>query len=159
MRSALTFRLLAAPLSKKTLRAFRRDAGWAAGDGDTLDAQHPRGRVQWVTVEHGKDTIGIARLEMAPPEFCYLADLIILSAHHGEGVGHWFLQNIERYCAQAGIRRLLLQPVDKSKGFYEKMQFVADPYVASFLKKELNPFQRRVFAHRADAGSRVPSQV
>ena len=147
MQLSLIFRPLATPPCKKTLRAFRKDAGWAAGKSTAVEGQHPRGRVQWVAVERGKNTVGIARLEMAPPEFCYLSDLIILSAHHGEGVGHWFMKNIERYCAQFGIRRLLLQPVDNSKGFYEKMHFVSDPYVVSFLKKELNPFQRKVFAY------------
>lgn len=149
MQLQLTFRPLPAPLSKKTLRAFRKDAGWAADTNETLENQHPRGKVQWVTVDSGKNTVGIARLEMAPPEFCYLSDLIILSAHHGEGVGQWFMKHIEQYCAQSGIRRLLLQAFGDTQGFYEKMHFVADPYVASFLKKEINPFQRKVFAHKA----------
>jgi GNAT superfamily N-acetyltransferase len=153
MQSSLIFRPLAAPVSPKTLRAFRKDADWAPGNGDALTDQHPRGRVQWVTVESGKSTLGIARLELAPPEFCYLSELIILRVHHGKGVGQWFLKNIEQYCAQFGVRRLLLETVDSSRGFYEKMQFVSDPHVAGFLKKEINPFQRKVFAHQASPAS------
>jgi GNAT superfamily N-acetyltransferase len=146
MELQLTFRPLAVPLGKKTLRAFRQDAGWAAGDGNASSGTHPRGKVQWVTVDCGKKMIGIARLELAPPEFCYLSDLIISSTYRGRGVGDWFMKNIERYCAQFGIPRLLLEPLEDTKGFYEKMHFVADPYVATFLKKDINPFQRKMFA-------------
>lgn len=128
------------------MRAFRKDAGWATGDSKASSGNHPRGRVQWVSVDCGKKMIGIARLELAPPEFCYLSDLIISPAYQGQGVGHWFLKNIERYCAQFGIPRLLLEPAEDTKAFYEKMHFVADPYVATFLKKDINPFQRKMFA-------------
>lgn len=141
----LTFRPLAAPLSKKALRAFHQDAGWA--DADVSSGEHPHGKVQWVTVECGKKTIGIARLELAPPEFCYVGDLIISRAYHGQGVGQWFVKNIERYCAQFGIPRLLLRPLEGTQGFYAKQHFIPDPYVASFLKKEINPFQRKMLAH------------
>ena len=147
MELPLIFRPLAVPLSKKALLAFRKDAGWVPGAGDALSSKHPRGKVQWVTVDCGKKMIGIARLELAPPEFCYLSDLIISSAYRGQGVGDWFMKNIERYCLQSGIPRVLLQPVEDTKGFYKKMHFVADPYVPTFLKKDINPFQRKVFAY------------
>lgn len=149
MEPPLTFRPLAVPLGKKSLHAFRKDAGWDTGDRKALNGKYSRGKVQWVTVDCGKKMIGIARLELAPPEFCYLSDLIISSAYRGQGVGDWFMKNIERYCAQFGIPRLLLEPLEGSKGFYEKMHFVADPYVATFLKKDINPFQRKIFASSA----------
>jgi GNAT superfamily N-acetyltransferase len=145
MNLPLTFRQLAVPLSGKALRAFRKDAGWA--DVDAATGEPPQGKVQWVTVESGKKTIGIARLELAPPEFCYVADLIILRTHHGQGVGQWFVKHIERYCAQFGIPRLLLRPLEGTQGFYEKQHFVPDPYVAPYLKKEINPFQRKMLVH------------
>jgi GNAT superfamily N-acetyltransferase len=146
MDLALTFRPLAAPLSRKALIAFRKDAGWATLDGEASTGKNPNSKVQWVSVECGKKMIGIARLELAPPEFCYLSDMIITQTWHGKGVGQWFLKNIERYCAQFGVPRLLLLPHEGTQGFYEKQHFVADPYVVPFLKKEINPFQRRMFA-------------
>ncbi len=147
MNLTLIFRPLAVPLSNKALRAFRKDAGWAADDGDAAADGPPNGKVQWVTVECGKKTIGIARLELAPPQFCYVGDLIIARAFHGQGVGQWFVKNIERYCTQFGIPRLLLRPLEGTQGFYEKQHFVPDPFVAPFLKKEINPFQRKILAY------------
>jgi GNAT superfamily N-acetyltransferase len=144
MSPALTFRPLAKPPTK-LLRTLRRDAGWpAVAPGDHAQP-NPLGRVQWVSVEMAKAAIGIARLELAPPEFCFVADLIIASQHRGHGVGRWFLQHIEQYCAGQGIRRLLLQPAPETTGFYAALQFAPDPRVPGFLKKELNPFQRRMF--------------
>jgi GNAT superfamily N-acetyltransferase len=144
MSSSLVFRPLPAPPSDKTLRAFRKDAGWPANEGESAGGKQAQGKVQWVTVDSGKKMIGIARLELAPPQFCYVSDLIVSSAYRGKGVGDWFMKNIERYCVQFGIPRMLLQPREGTNGFYEKMQFVADPYVGNFLKKELNPFQRKM---------------
>ncbi|MFC0131472.1 GNAT family N-acetyltransferase [Massilia eurypsychrophila] len=142
----LVFRPLPAPLSKKTIQAFRKDAGWPPG-GDAPGGSKPtHGKVQWVTVDCRNKMIGIARLELAPPQFCYLSDLIISSAYRRKGVGDWFMKNIERYCLQFGVPRLLLEPRDGTREFYEKMHFVADPYVGGFLKKDLNPFQRRTLA-------------
>lgn len=144
MSLALTFRPLAKPPAK-LLHTMRRDAGWPA-DNPTDHAQtHPMGRVQWVSVESAKATIAIARLELAPPEFCYVADLIVASKHRGQGVGRWFLQQIEQYCVSTGIHRLLLQAAPGTETFYATLQFAPDPRAPGFLKKNLNPFQRKMF--------------
>ncbi|MGJ7918278.1 GNAT family N-acetyltransferase [Massilia sp. LXY-6] len=145
MQLSLVFRPLSAPLPDKVLLAFRKDAGWSNRDTSAaVTAGQPGGLVQWVTVESGKKRVGIARLELAPPQFCFVSDLIVLSAHRGRGVGEWFMKQIEQHCAGLGIPRVLLQPMDDNRGFYEKLAFVADPLVAGFLKKELRPLQRRM---------------
>ncbi len=145
MDTQVVFRALAVPVSKKVLHAFRRDAGWPVGDSKALGgSENSHGKVQWVTAERGKKTIGIARLELAPPQFCYLSDLIISSAYRGQGVGNLFMKYIEQYCSQFGIPRVLLKAHEDTKGFYEKMNFVPDPNAATFLKKEINPFHRKI---------------
>jgi GNAT superfamily N-acetyltransferase len=144
MQSSLTFRPLSAPLSDKILLAFRKDAGWSNRDTADLGRVGRAGStVQWVTVEAGKRRIGIARLELAPPQFCYVSDLIVLSSHRGHGVGEWFMKQIEQHCIALGIPRVLLQPLGGNRGFYDKLNFTDDPLVAGFLKKELQP-QRRM---------------
>ncbi|WP_426174992.1 GNAT family N-acetyltransferase [Massilia sp. TWR1-2-2] len=142
----LVFRPLLAPLSKKALQAFRKDAGWPPVGDEPGGSKPTPGRVQWVTVDCCNKMVGIARLEMAPPQFCYVSDLIISDAYRRKGVGDWFMKSIERYCIQFGVPRLLLEPREGTRGFYEKMHFVADPYVGGFLKKDLNPFRLRTFA-------------
>jgi GNAT superfamily N-acetyltransferase len=144
MQSSLVFRALSAPLSDKILLAFRKDAGWSNRDtADLANAGRPGSMVQWVTVEAGKRRIGIARLELAPPQLCFVSDLIVLSSHRGHGVGEWFMKQIEQHCLACGIPRVLLQPMDDNRAFYEKLNFIDDPLVAGFLKKEIRP-QRRM---------------
>lgn len=146
MQSSIVFQLLPGPIPPKTLLAFRKDAGWS-NDELAEKSFHPASRVQWVTVQTGSRTIGIARLELAPPQFCFVSDLIVSSKHRGRGLGVWFMQQIERHCLAQGIPRVLLQPTQASQGFYEKLSFVSDPLVAGFLKKDINPLRRRLPAH------------
>lgn len=109
-------------------------------------------RLQWVCVEADKVKIGIARLELAPPEFCYLSDLVIKSKYREKGIGRWFVRNIETYCAGFGMRRVLLMPETGSLPFYAALSFVPDPFVPGVLKKDINPFQPKMFFVRNSQG-------
>jgi GNAT superfamily N-acetyltransferase len=145
MHPSFSFHALSAPLPDKVVLAFRKDAGWSNPDTSALGGTGgPGGLVQWVTVEAGKKRVAIARLELAPPQFGFVSDLIVLRAHRGRGVGEWLMKQIEQHCLLLGIPRVLLQPMDDNRGVYEKLDFVADPMVAGFLKKEIRPQQRRM---------------
>jgi len=145
MNQDLLFRPLKAPLSNKALLAWRKE-GALDGIMPPPTAQHARGKVQWVSVEANGKQIGVARLELAPPEFCFVSELIISSKFRGQGIGHWFMTRIEQYCLAAGIRRLLLEAGEGTESFYRSQSFVADPRLPHMLKKDINPFQRKVFA-------------
>ena len=145
MNPDLQFRPLKAPLSNKILLAWRKDAAMQ-GAMPQQRPQDARGKVQWVSVEASGKQIGVARLELAPPEFCFVSELIISSKFRGQGIGHWFMTRIEQYCLAAGIRRLLLEAGEGTDSFYKSQSFVADPHLPHMLKKDINPFQRRVFA-------------
>ena len=144
MIEELQFVPLKAPLPDKALLAYRKDAAWSSPLPKTA-AQDARGKVQWVSVEWKAKQIGIARLELAPPEFCYLSELIISSKFRGRGVGRWFMARIEQFCHAQGIRRLLLQAGDGTESFYKAQAFIADPLLPDLLKKDINPFQRKMF--------------
>ncbi|GJI89725.1 MULTISPECIES: GNAT family N-acetyltransferase [Duganella] len=143
MHEDLQFVPLKSPLSPKALSAFRKDADWP--DTPQPKAIDPRGKIVWVSVESNKKPIAIARLELAPPEFCYVADVIVSSKFRGRGVGHWFMQRIEQYCHGLGIRRLLLEAANGTESFYKSLAFMQDPFVPSMLKKDVNPLQRKMF--------------
>ena len=144
MIEELQFIPLKAPLCNKALLAYRKDAAWSSPLPNAT-ATDARGKVQWVSVEWKAKQIGIARLELAPPEFCYLSELIISSKLRGRGVGRWFMARIEQYCHAQGIRRLLLEAGDGTESFYKSQAFVADPLLPNLLKKDINPFQRKMF--------------
>jgi N-acetylglutamate synthase-like GNAT family acetyltransferase len=145
MTADLQFRPLKTALSNKQLVAWRKDA-----DMDGAMPQHKpqdaRGKVQWVSVEANGKQIGVARLELAPPEFCFVSELIISSKFRGQGIGHWFMTRIEQYCMGQGIRRLLLEAREGTGSFYKSQAFLSDPRLPHLLKKDINPFQRKVFS-------------
>ena len=143
MHEDLQFAPLKSPPSPKALSAYRKDADWP--DMPLPKKIDPRGRIVWVSVESHQKQIAIARLELAPPEFCYVADVIVSSKFRGRGVGHWFMQRIEQYCNGLGIRRLLLEAGNGTEAFYQSLAFVNDPLVPSMLKKDINPLQRKMF--------------
>jgi len=71
-----------ADIGHKTLHAFRKDAGWTNLDSAAHEgALSPGSQVQWATARRSGKVIGIARLELAPPQFCYVSDLIVLGAY------------------------------------------------------------------------------
>ncbi len=139
------FRVLTSPICKKSVRAFRREAGWSDGEpSDRLSAAtSPRGKVEWAVLEFDKQRVGIARMELASPQFCCISELIIATKYRSRGWGKLFVRQIEQYCAQQRIQRLLLQPADHLHGFYSSLYFIPDPLVAGFMKKEINPFQKK----------------
>lgn len=144
MQLNLTFFAMPAAPTAKALKAFRKDAGWSDTPDDALHgAFAPGSLVQWAAVLSGKKTIGIVRLELAPPQFCYLSELVILSEYRGHGVGEWFMEQIERFCLARGIGRVVLQAHGDARGFYDKLRFVADPLAAGFLKKDIDPLRRK----------------
>lgn len=141
----LRFAVLDGPIAPSVLKQFRKDAGWDHRNGaDTPRIPHPGGRVCWATVLMNGRTIAIARLELAPPQFCYVADFIVLENFRGRGVGQWFMHRIEGFCGAQGVPRLVLEPVEGSRPFYERLRFAADPLVRGFLRKDLRgPLLRR----------------
>jgi GNAT superfamily N-acetyltransferase len=144
MHASLTLHLLAALPSPKLLREFRKDAGWDEDTDAMRGGLMPGSEVKWATVQSGQKTVGIARLELARPQFCYVSELMILKAWRGRGIGEWFMKQIELHCFETGIPRVLLQPKNDARAFYEKLDFVADPMVAGFMKKDIAPQRRRM---------------
>ena len=153
MHSNLSFLAMPAAPTQKVLKAFLKDAFLTEVGDEALYCEFaPCSRVQWASVLSGKKTIGIVRLELAPPKFCYLSELVILGEYRGRGVGEWFMEQIERFCLARGVDRVVLQASDDSRGFYDKMRYQADPLAAGFLKKDINPLLRKPalpFAQRA----------
>ena len=140
------FTVHADPVPRKQLRRFRRDAGWAPDSPYAYSPCFASGIVRWATLSDDKSCIAIVRLELAPPQFCCISELIIASSHRHKGLGRYFIKQIEQYCAQHGIQRLLLQAVAEASGFYDALHFIPDPYVCGFLKREISPFQKKSVA-------------
>jgi GNAT superfamily N-acetyltransferase len=144
MHASLTLHLLPALPNPKLLREFHKDAGWDKDTDAARGGLWPSSEVKWATVQSGKKTVGIARLELARPQFCYVSEVIVLSSYRGRGIGEWFMKQIELHCLETGIPRVVLRPEDNARAFYEKLDFVVDPLVTGFMKKEIAPQRRRI---------------
>jgi len=141
----LQFVPLKSALPAKVLHAYRQDANWPSSPELPHD---PRGKVVWVSVETKGKQIAIARLELAPPEFCAVSEVIVRSKYRSQGVGRWFMHRIEQYCNSFGIRRLVLQAANGTEKFYASLSFHNDPYLPTFLKKDINPLLPKMFVAR-----------
>ncbi|WP_332855302.1 GNAT family N-acetyltransferase [Duganella sp. S19_KUP01_CR8] len=141
----LQFVPLKSAISSKVLRDYRQDANWPSNPELAHD---PRGKIVWVSVEANGKQIAIARLELAPPEFCAVSELIVRSKYRSQGVGRWFMHRIEQYCNSLGIRRLMLEAANGSEKFYQSLSFHNDPYIPTILKKDINPLLPKMFVAR-----------
>ena len=130
----LEFRKLDFPTNNISLEAFLIEVGITA-QIISKKPQNRRGKIQWVCVEFEKLPIGIARLEIAQPHFAYVSHLIIISAYRRQGVGSWFMNEIEKYCGTLSVHRMLLQPGSGTDAYHQALGFLPDPKVPPLLMK------------------------
>ncbi|MES2296028.1 MAG: GNAT family N-acetyltransferase [Pseudomonadota bacterium] len=145
---AFQFVQLQAIRDRALIQSFHREALWPVPAQGSPELAEHQAQVRWVCVERAGVPIGIARLELAPPEFCYVAHFLVRPRWQRRGVGSWLLRAIEAYCRTLGIMRLSLQATQGSQSFYESMYFRPDPLVPQFLKKEISPLQKKAFLGR-----------
>jgi GNAT superfamily N-acetyltransferase len=74
-------------------------------------------------VFHGSAQVGFARLITDRATFAYLADVFILEAYQGKGLGRWLLEVIMGHPEVQGLRRWMLATRD-AHGLYRQYGFV-----------------------------------
>ena len=80
----------------------------------------------------GGDQVGYARVISDQTTFAYLADVFVLDAHQGLGLGSWFMEQILDHPSLQGLRRWLLTTQD-AHTFYERLGFVRNPFPERFM--------------------------
>lgn len=82
------------------------------------------------------ELIGFARLITDKATFAYLADVFVLNAYRGKGLGKWLLQSIQSHPELQNLRRWLLTTKD-AHGLYEQLGWirVPDDYVYRFMMR------------------------
>lgn len=76
--------------------------------------------------------VGYARVVTDRATFAYLADVYVLEAHRGRGLGHWMVEQILAHPDLQGLRRWLLTTQD-AHGLYERLGFVRAPFPERFM--------------------------
>jgi len=78
-------------------------------------------------VYHGDDQVGFARVVTDYATFAWVADVFVVEAHRGRGLGKWLMETVVSHPELASLRRWLLATVD-AHTLYEPLGFrpVAD---------------------------------
>lgn len=80
----------------------------------------------------GDTQIGFARVITDAAVFAYLADVYVLEAYQGQGLGRWMIECVLAHPALQGLRRWLLTTQD-AHPFYERLGFVRAPFPERFM--------------------------
>lgn len=106
---------------KEQIVALYEDVGWTAYtyEPDFLMKALENSLNVW-TIWEGENLIGLARTIGDGVTICYLQDILILKAYHGQGLGSELLKEILK--ANENIRQfvLLTDDTEKTKKFYKK---------------------------------------
>jgi GNAT superfamily N-acetyltransferase len=73
-------------------------------------------------VYRGEEQVGFARVVTDYATFAYLADVFVLEAHRGRGVGKWLIEVVLSHPDLRGLRRWLLATGDAHE-LYRKYGF------------------------------------
>jgi len=112
-----------ARLDLVAVHAFLTRSYWAAGISLEIverSAEHSL----CFGVYRGAEQVGFARVITDLATFGYLADVYILDAHRGRGLGKWLIRTILDHPGLRGLRRLMLVTRDAGP-LYSQFGFVA----------------------------------
>ena len=77
---------------------------------------------------HDSQQIGFARFVTDRATFAYLADVFVVEAYRGQGLGKWMIERVLQHPDLQGLRRILLGTRD-AHGLYQRFAFapLAEP--------------------------------
>lgn len=110
-------------LDIETIHHFLRESYWAKGI--------PRAIVEksinysfCFGLYHNSNQIGFGRVVSDQATFAYIADVFVVPAYRGRGLGKWLVSCLLIHPELQGLRRWLLATLD-AHGLYEQNGFVA----------------------------------
>jgi GNAT superfamily N-acetyltransferase len=119
--------------SKAVLTLLLKDAQWTITEeslaGMVSNKPHPDLRTVWVSLKKGADLIGLATLQFPNPEYkvvapALISNFVIKKAFQGQGLGAQLFTQIERYCSDYGLRKIILESAVTSMAFWQAVGFV-----------------------------------
>ena len=106
-RDAYTITTDAARFDVEAIHAFLSTSYWAAGIPIDIVRRAIAGSLAFGLL-HGDRQIGFARLITDRATFAYLADVYVLEAYRGQGLGRWLIETVLAHPDVQGLRRLML---------------------------------------------------
>jgi N-acetylglutamate synthase-like GNAT family acetyltransferase len=109
-------------LDREVIHAFLRESYWARGISREVVDRSIENALCFGLYE-GAQQIGFARIISDFVTFAYLADVFVLEAHRGRGLGQWLMEVIRAHPELQGLRRWMLATKD-AHGLYRKFGFL-----------------------------------
>jgi GNAT superfamily N-acetyltransferase len=106
---ALSYRITSDPaaVDLEAVHAFLTTAYWAEGIPRATLERAIAGSIPF-TLLHGDAQVGFARVVTDKATFAYLADVYVLEAHRGRGLGRRLVQAVLAHPDLRGLRRFVL---------------------------------------------------
>lgn len=106
-----------------TIHNFLRESYWAKGIPRSIVEKAINNSLCFGLYHHSNQ-VGFGRAVSDQATFAYLADVFLLSAYRGRGLGKWLVSCILAHPDLQGLRRWLLVTRD-AHGLYEQNGFVS----------------------------------
>ena len=103
------------------VREFLKDSYWASGIPEEIVRRSIENSLVF-GVYADDEQVGFARVVTDYATFAYLADVFVLEAHRGRGLGKWMMQVITSHPRLQGFRRWMLATRDAHE-LYRKYGF------------------------------------
>jgi GNAT superfamily N-acetyltransferase len=110
-------------LDIETIHNFLRESYWAKGIPRSI-VEKSINHSLCFGLYHNSEQIGFGRAVSDQATFAYLADVFVLPAYRGRGLGKWLVACVLAHPELQGLRRWLLATRD-AHGLYEENGFVA----------------------------------
>ena len=103
------------------IHGYLKTSYWAAGISADIVIRSVENSLTFGLFE-GEEQVGFARVITDYATFAYLADVFVLEAHRGQGLGKWLIEVVLSHPDLRGLRRWLLATGDAHE-LYRKYGF------------------------------------
>lgn len=110
-------------LDVETIHGFLRESYWAKGIPRSIVEKSLSNSICF-GLYHNEKQVGFGRVVSDQATFAYLADVFVVHAYRGRGLGKWLVSCVLAHPELQGLRRWLLATLDAHK-LYEQKGFVA----------------------------------
>ena len=114
-------------LDAAAIHGFLTTAYWCAGIPREKVQRAIAGSLPFGLYAPGGEQAGFARVVTDRATFAYLADVFVLEAHRGSGLGVWLIECVVAHPDLQDLRRFHLATAD-AHGLYERFGFLPHPH-------------------------------
>jgi GNAT superfamily N-acetyltransferase len=122
----------ASRLDLGVIHAFLSTSYWAAGVPEDIVRRSVENSLVF-GVYRGEEQVGFARVVTDYATFAYLADVFVLEAHRGRGLGKWLIEVVLSHPDLRGLRRWMLATGDAHE-LYRKYGFAELARTETFME-------------------------